>query len=127
MKPEELKYTKNHLWVYIENNTATTGLTDYAQQELGDIVFVEMPEIGKEVKMGETIGTVESVKSVSDIQAPLSGKIEDINKVLEDTPETINQAPYDKGWVIKISISAPDEINNLMDMEEYNKFTEAEK
>lgn len=127
MKPEELKYTKNHLWVYIEDNKATTGLTDYAQQELGDIVFVEMPEIGIEVKIGEAIGTVESVKSVSDIETPLSGKIEEVNKILEDTPETINQDPYDKGWIIKMAISKPDEINNLMNFEGYNKFTESER
>ena len=127
MKPEDLKYTKNHLWVFIEDNKATAGLTDYAQQELGDIVFVEMPEVGREVKKDETIGTVESVKSVSDIQAPLSGKIEEINKILEDTPETINKDPYGEGWVIKMSISNPDEITELMDMETYNKFTESER
>ena len=127
MKPEELKYTKNHLWVYIEGDSATAGLTDYAQQELGDIVFVEMPDVGKEVKKDETIGTVESVKSVSDIQAPLSGKIVEINKVLEDTPETINRDPYGEGWIIKMTISNPDEINELMDMDAYNKFTESER
>jgi len=127
MKPEDLKYTKNHLWVYIEDNKITTGLTDYAQQELGDIVFVEMPEVGREVRKDETIGTVESVKSVSDIFAPLSGKIEDINKILEDTPETINKDPYGEGWILKMSISNPEEINDLMDLEAYNKFTEAER
>ena len=127
MKPEELKYTKDHLWVYVEGDKATSGLTDYAQQELGDIVFVEMPEVGREVKKDETIGTVESVKSVSDILAPLSGKIIEINKVLEDTPETINKDPYGEGWVIKMSISNPEELKDLMNLEAYNKFTETER
>ena len=127
MKPEELKYTKDHLWVYVEGDKATSGLTDYAQQELGDIVFVEMPEVGREVKKDETIGTVESVKSVSDILAPLSGKIIEINKVLEDTPETINKDPYGEGWVIKMSVSNPEELKDLMDLETYNKFTETER
>jgi len=127
MKPEELKYTKDHLWIYVEGDKATSGLTDYAQQELGDIVFVEMPEVGREVKKDETIGTVESVKSVSDILAPLSGKIIEINKVLEDTPETINKDPYGEGWVIKMSVSNPEELKDLMDLETYNKFTETER
>ncbi len=127
MKPEELKYTKDHLWVYVEGDKATAGLTDYAQQELGDIVFVEMPEVGREVKKDETIGTVESVKSVSDILAPLSGKIIEINKVLEDTPETINKDPYGEGWVIKMSVSNPEELKDLMNLEAYNKFTETER
>jgi len=127
MKPEELKYTKDHLWIYVEGDKATSGLTDYAQQELGDIVFVEMPEVGREVKKDETIGTVESVKSVSDILAPLSGKIIEINKVLEDTPETINKDPYGEGWVIKMSVSNPEELKDLMDLEAYNKFTETER
>ena len=127
MKHEELKYTKDHLWIYVEGDKATSGLTDYAQQELGDIVFVEMPEVGREVKKDETIGTVESVKSVSDILAPLSGKIIEINKVLEDTPETINKDPYGEGWVIKMSVSNPEELKDLMDLEAYNKFTETER
>ncbi len=127
MKPEELKYTKNHIWVYIEGEKATAGITDYAQQELGDIVFVELPEIGREAKMDEPVGTIESVKSVSDIEAPLTGKIEEVNKKLEDSPEIINKDPYGEGWILKMSISNPEEIDNLMDLESYNKFTESQR
>jgi len=124
MKEEELKFTKNHLWVYIENSNATVGLSDYAQKELGDIVFVEMPEKGKSVKKDEVVGTVESVKSVSDLISPLSGEIIDFNKQLEDTPELINKDPYGEGWVFKIKISDSSEISDLMDYQAYSKFTE---
>ena len=127
MKPEDLKYTKNHIWAYVDGDTAVAGITDYAQQELGDIVFVELPEVGKEVKMDEAVGTIESVKSVSDIEAPLSGKITEVNKILEDAPETINKDPYGEGWIFKMTISNPDEINSLMDLESYNKFTESQR
>ncbi|RKY03144.1 MAG: glycine cleavage system protein GcvH [Spirochaetes bacterium] len=124
MKEEELKFTKNHLWVYIDNSNATVGLSDYAQKELGDIVFVEMPEKGKSVKKDEVVGTVESVKSVSDLISPLSGEIIDFNKQLEDTPELINKDPYGEGWVFKIKISDSSEISDLMDYQAYSKFTE---
>ncbi len=124
MKEEELKFTKNHLWVYIDNSNATVGLSDYAQKELGDIVFVEMPEKGKSVKKDEVVGTVESVKSVSDLISPLSGEIIDFNKQLEDTPELINKDPYGEGWVFKIKISDSSEISALMDYQAYSKFTE---
>lgn len=126
MKTEELKYTKDHIWVYADGNTAVIGLSNYAQQELGDIVFVEMPETGKTFKKGEPIGTVESVKSVSDILSPLSGEITDFNKILEDTPETINKDPYGDGWIVKMSISNKDEIDELLDYAAYEEFTESE-
>jgi len=126
MKTEELKYTKDHIWVYTDGNTAVIGLSNYAQQELGDIVFVEMPETGKTFKKGEPIGTVESVKSVSDILSPLSGEITDFNKILEDTPETINKDPYGDGWIVKMSISNKDEIDELLDYAAYEEFTESE-
>lgn len=124
MKEEELKFTKNHLWVHIDNSNATVGLSDYAQKELGDIVFVEMPEKGKNVKRNDVVGTVESVKSVSDLISPLSGEIIDFNKQLEDTPELINKDPYGEGWVFKIKISDSSEISDLMDYQAYSKFTE---
>jgi glycine cleavage system H protein len=126
MKPEELKYTKDHIWVKAEGDTAIIGLSDYAQNELGDIVFVEMPETGKKLTKGETFGTVESVKSVSDIIAPLNGEVLDFNQILEDTPETINSDPYGDGWIIKISISNADELGELLDHAAYNEFTESE-
>jgi len=126
MNPEELKYTKDHLWVHAEGDTATVGLSDYAQNELGDIVFVELPEVGKSFKKGETLGTVESVKSVSDILSPVSGEIKDANKLLEDAPDTINTDPYEKGWVAKMSMSNKDELNELLDHKAYVEFTESE-
>ena len=126
MKTEELKYTKDHIWVYTDGDTAVIGLSNYAQQELGDIVFVEMPETGKTFKKGEPIGTVESVKSVSDILSPLSGEITDFNKILEDAPETINKDPYGDGWIVKMSISNKDEIDELLDYTAYEEFTESE-
>ena len=124
MKEEELKFTRNHLWVYVEDASATVGLSDYAQKELGDIVFVEMPEKGKTVKKDEVVGTVESVKSVSDLISPLSGEIIDFNKQLEDTPELINKDPYGEGWVFKIKLSDSSEVSDLMDYQTYSKFTE---
>ncbi len=126
MKPEELKYTKDHIWVKAEGDTAVIGLSDYAQNELGDIVFVEMPETGSKVTKGESFGTVESVKSVSDIVAPLNGEVVEFNQTLEDTPETINSDPYGEGWIIKISISNASEIGELLDHAAYTEFTESE-
>ena len=126
MKPEELKYTKDHIWVKADGDTAVVGLSDYAQNELGDIVFVEMPETGSKVTKGESFGTVESVKSVSDIVAPLNGEVVEFNQKLEDTPETINSDPYGDGWIIKMSISSADELGELLDHASYNEFTESE-
>ncbi|MFW6138467.1 MAG: glycine cleavage system protein GcvH [Spirochaetota bacterium] len=127
MKPEELKYTRSHLWVHVEGDTATVGLSDYAQQELGDIVFVEMPEKGKSFKKDDTIGTVESVKSVSDIFSPVSGEVVEINTKLEDVPETINKDPYGEGWILKLKLSNKAEVDELMDYQAYDQFTESEQ
>lgn len=117
--PAELKYTKDHEWAKIENDTVLVGITDYAQSELGDVVYVELPEEGSEVKQGDSFGTIEAVKAVSDLYAPLSGKVLEVNTALEDAPETINQDPYGAGWMIKIQISDPSEINNLLDSAAY--------
>jgi glycine cleavage system H protein len=127
MNAEVLKYTKNHVWVHVDGDKAVVGLSDYAQQELGDIVFVEMPQQGTKVKKDESMGTVESVKSVSDIFSPLAGEIVDFNKVLEDTPETINKDPFGEGWIVKIKIENAGEIDTLMDFAAYTKFTESER
>ncbi len=127
MKPEELRYSKNHLWVKMDEKTATVGISDYAQQELGDIVFVEMPEIGKKAVKNETMGTIESVKSVSDLISPLSGKVIETNTLLEDKPEIINSDPYGKGWIVKIELANNSELAELMDYAAYSKFIESEQ
>ena len=126
MKAEEMKYTKDHIWVHADGDNAVVGLSDYAQNELGDIVFVEMPEAGKSFKKGDTLGTVESVKSVSDILSPISGEITDFNKLLEDAPETINKDPYGEGWVVKMNIANKDELGELLEYTAYIEFTESE-
>ena len=116
-----LKYTETHEWLKIEGHNAIVGITDHAQAELTDIVFVELPEIGKEVKKGEELCVVESVKSVSEIYSPISGKIININKILEDTPETVNESPYDDGWLVEIEIKDKSEIDDLLDADSYKK------
>ena len=116
-----LKYTDSHEWIKVNDKIAQVGITDHAQSELTDIVFVELPEIGKEVKKGEELCVVESVKSVSEIYAPVSGKIANINKKLEDSPETINESPYDEGWLVEIEIKDESEFKSLLDAEAYKK------
>mgnify|MGYP001168148312 FL=1 len=117
--PEKLKYTKDHEWVLIENNIATVGITDFAQGELGDIVYVEVDTIDETVASEAVFGTVEAVKTVSDLFAPLSGKIISFNDALTDTPELINSDPYGQGWMVKIEIENQDEIENLLNAEAY--------
>lgn len=122
--PEELKYTSEHEWVAIDGNIATVGITDYAQGELGDIVFVEFPAVDTEVAASETFGTIEAVKAVSDLFAPLTGKISEINPVLEDDPMIINRDPYGDGWMVKIEVSDAAEIDSLLPASEYKKLVE---
>jgi glycine cleavage system H protein len=117
--PENLKYTKDHEWLKIEDNTALIGITDYAQEELGDIVFVDIDPDTEEIIKGESFGTIEAVKTVSDLFAPCNGKVLEINPKLEDEPELINSDPYGEGWIIKIEISNPDELNELLDSTSY--------
>jgi len=116
---DSLKYTDTHEWIKIVAGNAIIGITDHAQSELTDIVFVELPEVGKEVKKGEELCVVESVKSVSEIYSPISGKISKVNKTLEETPETINESPYDEGWLVEIKISNESEITDLLDAKSY--------
>lgn len=117
----DLKYTKTHEWLKIKGSKAFVGITDHAQSELTDIVFVELPEINKELKQGEELCVVESVKSVSEIYSPVSGKITDINKKLDDAPEIVNKSPYDEGWLVEIEIKNQAELDNLLDAEAYKK------
>jgi glycine cleavage system H protein len=117
----DLKYTDSHEWLKPQGATAKVGITDHAQSELTDIVFVELPEVGKEVKKGEELCVVESVKSVSEIYAPVSGKILKVNNKLDDTPETVNKSPYDDGWLVEIEIKDKSEIDGLLDAESYKK------
>ena len=116
-----LKYTETHEWLKIKGNKALVGITDHAQSELTDIVFVELPEVGKEIKKGEELCVVESVKSVSEIYAPLSGNVVNVNKKLDDSPEIVNESPYDDGWLVEIEIKDKSEIDGLLDAESYKK------
>lgn len=117
----DLKYTETHEWIQIKGKTARIGITDHAQTELTDIVFVELPEIGKHVKKGEELCVVESVKSVSEIYAPVSGTITQVNSKLENSPEIINKTPYDEGWLVEVEVTEKSEINELYDAEAYQK------
>jgi glycine cleavage system H protein len=117
--PSDLKYTKSHEWVRASGDTATIGITDHAQQELTDIVFVELPEAGRKVKTGEACAVVESVKTASDIYAPVSGEILETNKSVVDDPALTNSEPYDGGWFFKIKLSNPAELNSLLSPEQY--------
>ena len=119
--PQELKYTKDHEWVKIDGNVATIGVTDFAQGELGDIVYVEVETVGETMEQEEVFGTVEAVKTVSDLFSPLSGEILEFNETLEDTPEKVNTDPYGEGWMIKIKLSKPEEVEHLMDEAAYKE------
>jgi glycine cleavage system H protein len=121
--PKELLYTEEHEWILVDdtNNTATIGITDYAQGELGDIVFIELPEVNDPVKQLESFGTIEAVKAVSDLFSPVSGTVTESNTILQDQPELINRDPYDKGWMIKVQLSDPSELESLMSPEDYKK------
>jgi len=121
MYPQDLKYSKEHEWIRVEGNRGTIGITHYAQESLGDVVYVELPEVGDEVKAGETFGTVESVKSVSDLYAPVSGKVVDVNDAVQDHPDLINKEPYGDGWMIVVEMSDPAELDQLMDASDYEK------
>tara|TARA_Y100001968_G_scaffold332523_1_gene390993 strand:- start:29 stop:406 length:378 start_codon:yes stop_codon:yes gene_type:complete len=117
--PENLKYTKDHEWIKIESNYAIIGVTDFAQSELGDIVFVEVDSIDENLDQEEVFGTIEAVKTVSDLYMPVSGKVIEVNDALEDDPELINTSPYDQGWIIKIEISNKEELDGLITHKEY--------
>jgi glycine cleavage system H protein len=117
--PLDLKYTKTHEWVKVEGDTVTVGITAHAQQLLGDMVFVELPEVGDEINMGEELGVVESVKAASDFYAPISGIVTQVNEVLSDSPEIINSSPYDDGWIVKLKSFDEGYLNELLSAEQY--------
>ncbi len=123
--PADLKYTEDHEWVRIEGGTAVVGITDFAQNELGDVVFIEIETEGEELEKGDVFGTVEAVKTVSDLFMPVGGTVNEVNQSLADEPELVNKDPYGKGWMIKISVSDSEEINNLMSADDYKKMIEA--
>lgn len=119
--PQDLKFTKDHEWLKVEGNTGIVGITDFAQGELGDVVYVEIETKGENLKKGESFGTVEAVKTVSDLYMPVSGQVLEVNESLESTPEAVNKDPYGEGWMIKISIENPEEIKELLSAEDYQK------
>lgn len=121
--PQELRYSKEHEWVKVEGETARIGITDFAQAELGDIVFVELPQVGDELKKDQPFGSVESVKTVSELYAPVSGKVVEVNSELEDSPEFVNESPYEKAWMVVIESPSEAEVGELMTAEQYKEMT----
>lgn len=120
--PEELHYTEEHEWVLVEDDVASIGVTDFAQDSLGDIVFVELPEVGATVEAGKPFGVVESVKAVSDIYSPVTGEVVEVNAELPDAPETVNTSPYEDAWMIKVKLADASELDDLMTAEDYKEF-----
>lgn len=124
--PDDLHYSKDHEWVRVEGDIAVVGITDYAQNSLGDVVYVELPKAGDEFAANEAFGSVESVKAVSEVFAPISGEIAGTNEALADTPENVNQDPYGEGWMIRVKMSNPGEVDSLLTAAEYEDFTKTE-
>jgi len=119
--PTDLKYTKEHEWIRLSGDTSVVGITEYAQGELGDIVFVELPAVGAKLAQGKTFGTIEAVKAVSDLFAPVTGEVVEVNKELQSTPELVNKEPYGRGWMVKVKLANPAETAGLLDAEGYKK------
>jgi len=127
MYPEDLHYTKQHEWVRVSDDMAVIGITDYAQKELGDIVYVDLPRVGATLQQGTVMGSVESVKAVSDIYAPVSGEVTETNDALSTAPEKLNESPHGDGWLIKLRLSAPNEVSALLSAEAYQKYVAEEE
>jgi glycine cleavage system H protein len=119
--PTNLKYTKDHEWIRVDGTVGWIGITDYAQSELGDVVFVELPAVGSRLEQGKSFGTIEAVKAVSDLYAPVSGIVLEINKEVQDSPEVVNKEPYERGWMVKVELADPSELLSLLDAEAYRK------
>jgi glycine cleavage system H protein len=126
MTPEDSRYAKTHEYVHQESGVGVVGITDYAQKELGDVVFVELPQVGTQLDMGDELGSIESVKAVSELFSPVSGEIVEINDALADKPELVNTDPYGDGWMVKIRLNAPDEVEELMTAEDYEDYIKHE-
>jgi len=124
--PEDLRYTKEHEWVRIEGGVGTIGITDHAQKELGDIVYVDLPKVGAHIEQGKSLGSVESVKAVSDIYSPVSGEVTEVNNSLAQAPEKLNQDPHGAAWLVKLRMSAPDEAKGLLSAADYQAYVGAE-
>jgi len=123
--PENLKYTKDHEWALIDGNKATIGITDHAQSALGDVVFVDLPKVGREVKVGDTFGVVESIKAVSDLYSPVAGKVVEVNTKLADNPALINQDPHGGAWIVKMEITNPGSLSSLLNAGDYSKLVDS--
>jgi len=124
--PKQYRYTKEHEWVDARGDLATIGITDYAQHELGDVVFVELPQVGTQLEQGDELGSIESVKAVSELFAPISGEVVEVNEALSEKPELVNTDPYGDGWMVRIKLATPEEVSELMDAEEYEEYIEKE-
>jgi len=120
--PENVKYSHDHEWIRVEGNEAYVGITDFAQSELGEIVYVDIPTVGETLESGEVFGSIEAVKTVSDLLMPVTGKVLEMNAELEDAPELVNKDPYGEGWIIKITVQKPEELDNLLSAEQYKNF-----
>ena len=127
MYPEQFRYTKEHEWVHAQGDTAAVGITDHAQSELGDIVYVDLPKVGAKVEAGKSLGSVESVKAVSDIYSPVSGEVIEVNQTLATAPEKLNADPHGEAWLVKVRLSAPAELERLMSAADYETYVGAEK
>jgi glycine cleavage system H protein len=124
--PDTLRYTKEHEWARLSGNSATVGITSFAKDQLGDVVYLELPEVGTAVTRGQPFGVVESTKAVSELFAPVSGKVTGVNKALVDAPEQINDDPYEKGWMVQIELSSPSETSELLSAKQYEELTASE-
>ncbi len=123
--PEELKYTKDHEWIKIEGDIATVGITDFAQKELGDIVFIDVDTVEEDIDKDDVFGSIEAVKTVSDLLMPIAGTVTEFNEILEDEPEKVNSSPYDEGWIIKVEVSNENEIKDLLSPDQYSELIDA--
>lgn len=126
MVPENLRYTKDHEWIRVEGETGVIGITDHAQEELGDIVYVELPKPGAKLEQSSSFGSVESVKAVSDIYCPVSGEVSEVNQALAESPEKVNDAPYGDGWLIKLKLTSPSQVDQLMTAAQYTEYINSE-
>lgn len=124
MYPESYFYTKDHEWLKIEGDSATVGITDFAQKQLGDVVFVELPEVGTQLEAHQSLGVVESVKAVSDVYSPIAGQVTEVNQTLNDAPETLNEDPHGEGWIIKLKMDDASDAEKLMTVSDYEKYLE---